>query len=177
MLEQSPRRSRGLPPSADAEAVAGRLRLTPDTALGALVRGYGALLVDDGWVRLLGSGSAPLTDIAAFNLDPAPRHRGALVVGHDVLGGFFALDLGGLSGNRGCIHYRAPATGRWEDLGFGYSGLIGFLLQGDLATFYADAPADTRARIAQLSLDRVLIAEGAEPGERSVEEAWTRRPH
>ena len=62
------------------------LGVTTRSWLGAVVAHSGGLLVDHGWLRVLGSGSGRLSDIVA-EADP---DTGMLIVAHDVLGGQFA---------------------------------------------------------------------------------------
>lgn len=61
---------------------------------------------------------------------------GALVVGADILGGFFLLDGGGL-GRPGNVHHFASDTLDFQDLGVGYSGWLEWALLGDTAAYYA----------------------------------------
>jgi len=61
-----------------------------------------------------------------------------LVVAHDVMGGFFAVNGGGLTGEPGHVHYFGQDTLVWQDLRFGYSGLLRWALAGDLDRFYAN---------------------------------------
>jgi hypothetical protein len=61
-----------------------------------------------------------------------------LLIGYDVLGGFFAVDGGGLGFSPGHIAYFAPDTWKWESLKFGYSEFIVWSLSGKLAAFYGD---------------------------------------
>ena len=62
--------------------------------------------------------------------------RGAFLVAHDALGGFFALDTGGLSKGTDGVYYLGPDTLTWDDTGMSYSGLVQFAASGDLGGFY-----------------------------------------
>lgn len=64
---------------------------------------------------------------------------GFFLVADDALGGFFALDGGALGPGKGQAFYLAPDTCRWEPLKLGYSDLLRWCLQGDVARFYEDA--------------------------------------
>lgn len=119
------------------------LQVTTRSPLGAIALETGGLLVDHGWVRLLGGGGARMEgDLARWNgLGPRPlveRFDGAMFVAHDVLGGFFALDGGALGDGKGAPYYLAPDTLEWEKVTDSYSALVAFLLLGDLEKFYAD---------------------------------------
>ncbi|GEN08567.1 Protein of unknown function DUF2625 [Myxococcus fulvus] len=119
-----------------------QLQVTTRSPLGAVAYETGGLLVDGGWLRILGgAGPRMRGNLATWNaLGPHPAvasTRGVLLVAHDVVGGFFALDGGALGEGRGGAFYFAPDTLRWEDLGRGYSDLLAFFLGGDLAGFYS----------------------------------------
>jgi hypothetical protein len=120
-----------------------RLQVTTRSPLGAVALEAGGLLFDHGWLRLLGSGAPRmrgnlltwngLVDDAAV----APLH-GALIVAHDILGGFFAVNGGAFTGNSGNVFYFAPDTLEWEDLSLGYASFIHWACSTNLASFYGD---------------------------------------
>jgi len=114
------------------------LQVTDRSALGAVALNTGGLLVDRGWIRVLGAPSDSGDHLLLWlgPAAPAPRSEGFLVVAHDVVGGFFALDGGALEGQPGEACYLAPNTLQWEGLGKQYSGLIDWMLNGDLGGFY-----------------------------------------
>ncbi len=119
------------------------LQVTTRSPMGAIAFETGGLLVDHGWLRILGSGGLRMEgDLARWNgLTPRPlveAFSGAMIVAHDVLGGFFALDGGALGDGKGGACYLAPDTLEWEDLGFGYSALVQWALNRDLQKFYGD---------------------------------------
>lgn len=122
----------------NAEQALLQLQVTTRSPLGALVYETGALLIDDGWLRILGSGSARLardpmswtqtaTDAGSF---------AALLIADDASGGFFALNGGGLGEDIGNVYYFAPDALAWEGLEVGYSAFVEWALCGDLALFY-----------------------------------------
>ena len=109
------------------------MQITARSPLGALVHGSGGLLVDQGWLRLLGSGSAQLTrSVPAWNTNGS----GLLLVADDVVGGFFAINGGALDGKQGHVFYLAPDTLRWESLDCGYSDFLAFALSPAIEKFY-----------------------------------------
>lgn len=118
-----------------------RLQVTVASALGAIAFNTGGLFVDYGWVRLLGSGGDGLSDLATANgfRDPAEAAGppAYLVVGHDVVGGRFAVNGGGLPGEPGEVLYWGPDTLEWQALGLGHSSLVEWALSGATAEFYA----------------------------------------
>lgn len=123
-----------------SEATLKALGVTVGSALGAVALETAGLLIDDGWVRLLGGGSARLRGLAEWNgLDGVltnPEMGGVCVVAHDAIGGFFALDGGALGEGKGGAYYFAPDSLDWENLNRGYSALVRFILSGDLQEFY-----------------------------------------
>lgn len=56
-----------------------------------------------------------------------------------MIGGFFALDGGGLGGKVGSMFYFAPDTLRWEPMkNMGYSAFVCWCFTGNHAKYYAD---------------------------------------
>ncbi len=126
---------------AQAEATLLALQVTTRSPLGAFALETGGILVDLGWLRLLGSGHARLPDtLLTWNglTEPVtgPPLEGGFVVAVDVLGGVFALNGGGLGPATG-IHYFAPDRLRWEALECSHLAFVEWALMGDLARFYA----------------------------------------
>jgi len=110
--------------------------------MGAIVFETGGLLIDSGWLRILGSGHPRLSrSLPAWNLNRTVHEEGQappfVLVGDDALGGFFAINGGELGLAMGNIHYFAPDRLEWEDLGRGYSDFIHWCLNGELGQFYA----------------------------------------
>ncbi len=110
--------------------------------MGAIIYESGGILIDDGWIRILGSGSARLNrSLPAWNKGKAFHAYGDqpsfLLVADDVLGGFFALNGGGIADKDiGKIFYFAPDNLQWESTGLDYSNFIIFCFTGDLDGFY-----------------------------------------
>jgi hypothetical protein len=119
------------------------VQVTTRSPMGAIVYETGGILVDHGWIRILGSGCKRLPrSLPEWNKgrtlkeygDPAPY----LLVADDVIGGFFALDGGGLGGKVGSMSYFAPDSLRWESMNMGYSDFVYWCFTGDIAEYYAD---------------------------------------
>lgn len=126
-----------------------QMQVTARSVLGALVLNTGGLLLDGGWVRVFGGGSAvdgALPSLGRINrfpavFDPAWHPAAGLVAGHDVVGGVFALNghapsAAGRPGVPGQMTYFAPDTLEWEALDMGHSEWVSWLLSGRLETFY-----------------------------------------
>lgn len=133
-----------LPTSRDTGARAlMMLQVTTASVIGALVRESGGLLVDHGWIRVLGAGAPSMSgSVLSWNggpgcAVPAPLD-GAMLVAHDAIGGFFALDGGLFERTPGSILWRSPVSLEWEDLETGYPGFIEWCAFGDLAHFYGE---------------------------------------
>jgi hypothetical protein len=112
---------------------------TSRSALGAVALETGGILFDHGWLRFLGSGAERMhVNLLNWNRssDDQPLLADALLVAHDVMGGFFAINGGAFPGERGHIFYMAPDTLQWEALDLSYSQLLHWGATSDLAAFY-----------------------------------------
>ncbi|WP_322904758.1 DUF2625 family protein [Paenibacillus sp. SGZ-1009] len=117
-----------------------RLQISTRSYLGAIAYETGGILVDHGWIKVLGSGAAGIYgSLCSWNglhdQPSVPEMLGMLTVAYDAAGGFFALD-GGKFGHTGHIYYFAPDTLEWESTELAYSGFIQWLIKGDLQQFY-----------------------------------------
>jgi len=125
-----------------AERTLYELQVTSRSPLGAVALETGGIVVDRGWLRILGSGSDELrASLATWNrlterepeIEPL---QGALLVAFDAVGGFFAGNGGAFEGEVGNVFYCSPDTLEWDDLECGYSEFLQFAFTGDLALFY-----------------------------------------
>jgi len=124
-----------------AESTLAILDIPREGPLGQVVQGTGGLLIDWGWLRILGSGNVRMRgDLASWNglgSQPTfPGIPGATLVAHDVLGGLFAINDGGLPGDLGGVHHLVPGRFEWVSLEVTYAGLLEWALTGDLEGFY-----------------------------------------
>ncbi len=115
------------------------LAVTTRSSLGALAYHTGGVLIDGGWLRLLGGGNPSLNLLTVNGLDDpernAPDH---LVVAVDVLGGRFAINGGGLPGELGEVLYFAPDELDWMSTGLGHAQFVRWTLAGEVDAFYSD---------------------------------------
>lgn len=133
-LAESSRPYEVLAPSERRQEVLLGLQVTTRSPMGAIAYETGGILVDQGWLRFLGSGHPKLPrDIVEWN---AGRSLGYLLVADDVIGGFFAVNGGGLGSDRGAMYYWAPDTLEWEALGLGYTDFFCWALSERLSLFY-----------------------------------------
>jgi hypothetical protein len=123
-----------LPPGAERETVLLAVQVTTHSTLGALAYDTGGLLIDDGWLRLLGSGHPRLTrTLSGWN---AGRAHGYYLIGDDAAGGFFAINGGALGPELRSVYYWAPDNLEWECLNIGFTDFVDAFLTSRIAKFY-----------------------------------------
>ncbi len=116
-------------------------QVTTRSPMGAIVYMTGGLLIDNGWIRILGSGNAKLTRTlpdwnkgkSFENFGEAP---GFLLIADDAIGGFFLLNGGQLGSDTGKVYYWSPDNLQYEPLDLSYTEFLNFCLNGDLEQFY-----------------------------------------
>lgn len=125
---------------AAGQQVLHRLQVTTHSAMGALALHTGGLLVDHGWLRILGGGSPGMPDLATANgvSEPGARMPQALFVAVDVLGGRFAVDGGGLGAAMGKVCYFGPDALGWQSLDLGHHAFVARMVSGAVTDFYAE---------------------------------------
>lgn len=116
---------------ARAEGCLAALGITNRSWLGAVVANTGGLLVDHGWLRVLGGGHDGLPDVVT-EADPTAN---LVVVGYDVMGGQFAW-LPAQPSGKPTIHYFGPDDLAWQDMEQGYADWLYAVLAGSLTRFY-----------------------------------------
>ncbi|MEW2331205.1 DUF2625 family protein [Micromonospora chersina] len=137
-----------------AGACLAALEITTRSWLGALLANSGGLVVDHGWLRVLGGGHDGLPDVAA---EMAPG-AGRLVVAFDVMGGQFAW-LQAEPGVRPTVHYFGPEDLAWQDLGLGYGDWLEAMLAGAMTQFYEGLRwPGWEAEVAGVALDQGISA-------------------
>lgn len=165
-------------------------QVTTRSPMGAICHETGGILVDHGWLRILGAGCPRLPRaLMAWNegrvpLSPDGRPL-VLLVADDVIGGFFAMNGGGLPDvEPGHVAYLAPDTLNWESLGVNYSQFLCWSWSGRMDGFYGDQRwSGWQAEISDLDGDKAigiypfLWAEGPPIGERHrgvvpIAETW-----
>jgi len=132
-----------LPPPDDVtrEKVLLDTQVTTRSPMGAIIYESGGILVDLGWLRILGSGHPRLPrSLPAWNFERSFSLSGQqpsfVLVADDVIGGFFAIDGGGLGFERGKVCYLPPDTLVWENTKKGYSDFLVWTFNGNLAKYY-----------------------------------------
>lgn len=124
-----------------AEDALFKTQVTTRSPMGAIVYNTGGILVDDGWIRLLGSGNAKLSrSLPDWNKGKSFKEFGEvppfLLIADDAIGGFFMLNGGGLGDNPGKIYYFSPDNLEFEPLDISYTEFLEFCFNNDLDQFY-----------------------------------------
>lgn len=121
---------------AAAETTLLRLQVTTRSVLGSLALHTGGLLVDHGWLRVLGGGGGALDLALANGLDrPRPAPPGHLLVAHDPVGGRYAVNGGDLPGEPGEVCYFAPDELAWLPMEMGHGAFVAWSLTDRLGLY------------------------------------------
>ncbi|GAA6139557.1 DUF2625 domain-containing protein [Arenicella sp. 4NH20-0111] len=124
-----------LPPSDNCAQLLLDVQVTTHSILGSLIYHTGGVLIDHGWIRVLGSGNMRFPrDVSSWNSDS--NGNGLYLVADDAAGGFYAINGGAFPGEMNSIYYWAPDSMEWEDLELKFSDFFGWLFTGDLDSFY-----------------------------------------
>jgi|SRR5882724_1212916 len=118
------------------------IQVTVRSPMGAVVYETGGILVDHGWLRVLGSGHPKLRrSLPEWNrrrsISADGNERRLLLVADDAVGGFYALNAGAFGPEAGQVFYFAPDSLRWGSLnGMGYGQFLAWALSDKLSLFY-----------------------------------------
>jgi hypothetical protein len=109
--------------------------------MGAVVYMTGGLLIDDGWIRILGSGNEKLNrTLPDWNKVKSFKEFGDapifLLIADDAIGGFYLLNAGGLGKDLGKIYYFLPDNLEYKPLDLTYTEFLQFCFNNDLDKFY-----------------------------------------
>jgi Protein of unknown function DUF2625 len=118
-----------------------KTQVTTRSPMGAIIYSTGGLLIDNGWIRILGSGNSKLNrTLPDWNKGKSFNEFGErppfLLIADDAVGGFFALNGGQLGKDPGKVYYLSPDNLQWESLNISYSDFLDFCFNGDLMKFY-----------------------------------------
>ena len=118
-----------------------KIQVTTRSPMGAIIYTTGGLLIENGWIRILGSGHSKLNrSLPDWNLGKTINQFGEitplLLIADDVVGGFFAINGGGLGNDLGNVYYLAPQSLNWESLHISYTDFLNFCFNGDLNDLY-----------------------------------------
>jgi hypothetical protein len=109
--------------------------------MGAIIYSTGGILIDHGWIPILGSGNSRLNrSLPDWNKGISINEFGEqppfLLIADDVVGGYFAINGGAFGEDFGKVYYLAPDNLKWESLGMTYTEFLFFCFNGKLDKFY-----------------------------------------
>lgn len=139
-----------------------KTQVTTRSTMGAVIFNTGGILVDDGWIRILGSGSSKFNrSLPDWNKAKSFNEFGEtpafLLIADDAIGGFFLLNGGALGTDVGKIYYFSPDNLEFEPLDITYSEFLGFCFSNDLDKFYeGNRWKDWRTEVSKLKGDEVF---------------------
>jgi hypothetical protein len=139
-----------------------KTQVTTRSPMGAIVFMTGGLLIDNGWIRILGSGDTKLNrTLPDWNKGKAFKDFGQpmpfLLIADDVLGGFFILNGGGLGNDLGKIYYFSPDNLEYEPLDLTYTDFLNFCFNYNLDEFYKGYRwTGWKEEVASLGGDKVI---------------------
>ncbi|MES2703764.1 MAG: DUF2625 domain-containing protein [Bacteroidota bacterium] len=118
------------------------LQVTNRSHLGAIVYNTGGILVDDGWIRIMGSGNAKLhRTVSDWNIGKAYSKIGevprCLHVADDAAGGYFLINYGKFGKDTFKMYYFSPDNLQFEPLDIYYNDFLNMCFTGDLEDFYS----------------------------------------
>lgn len=107
------------------------IQVSTRTVLGALAFHAGGILVDGSWLRILGCGHDQLRwGLAEWNGLMMQANPQRLLLAHDAVGGFFALE------RNKRVSYCSPDTLEWRDTRLAHADWLEWALSSDLSDFY-----------------------------------------
>jgi len=118
-----------------------KTQVTTRSPMGAIIYSTGGILVDNGWIRILGSGNIKLNrTLPDWNKGKSFTEFGEtpsfLLIADDAVGGFFAINGGLLGKDAGKVYYLSPDNLEWEPLGLTYTDFLNFCFNGNLNRYY-----------------------------------------
>jgi hypothetical protein len=127
-----------------ADSVLYRTQFSAGTPIGAIVYGCGGIFIEDGWMRIIGSGCNQFDrNIYDWNIEKSSckfRDQSSyILIADDVIGGMYGMKTEGPEEiTKGKVYYFGPNSLRWEATGLSYAGFINFCFSGNLDNFYGD---------------------------------------
>jgi hypothetical protein len=120
---------------AAGEAALYATQVTSGSPMGAIALNAAGILIDHGWLRMLGAGGHARfrRSLPGWN---EGRSEGFYLIADDAVGGFFALNGGALGEDLRKVYFYAPDSLGWEPCGFGYSQFLLWAMSANLAGFY-----------------------------------------
>ena len=119
-------------------------QLSTHSLLGAIIYESGGILIDKGWIRILGSGCSRLDrSLTEWNKGKSilkGRDSYAfLLVADDALGGFFGIKTANSNDpDSSSVYYFGPNSLKWKRTGFNYRTFLKYCFSGSIQRFYDD---------------------------------------
>ena len=147
---------------ADGEHALYEAQVTSRSPMGAVALQTGGILVDHGWIRILGAGCERLPRaLASWNLGKSIDRLGDAapywIVADDVVGGIFAINGGEFGDDLGKLYYFAQDCLEWEPMEISYTDFLLWCFSGDLEGYYEDCRwTGWQADVAALPGDKTI---------------------
>ncbi len=118
-----------------------KTQVTTRSLMGSVIYMTGGIIIDNGWIRIIGSGNIKLNrNLPEWNRGKSFEEYGQtpkyLLIADDAIGGFFMLNGGGLGSDLGKVYYFSPDNLEYEPLDMTYSEFLYFCFNNDLDKFY-----------------------------------------
>jgi hypothetical protein len=144
------------PSSVSRDAALLATQITTQSPMGAIIYESAGLLIDHGWLRVLGSGDHQRLKRSLPKWNEG-RSDGFCLIADDAVGGFFALDGGSLGDGSHTVYYLAPDTLKWMPCNMNFSQFIVWTLSPSLDKFYESLRwPGWQDEVKELSGDRVI---------------------
>jgi hypothetical protein len=127
--------------TAKAKDVLYNIQVTTRSIMGTMIFSTGGLLVDNGWIRILGSGCSKMQrTLSDWNKGKSFKEFGSqppyLLIADDAAGGYFAVNYGFLPNGFDSVFYLSPDNLKWEPLEGNYEDFLLLCFNSDLNKFY-----------------------------------------
>ncbi len=148
--------------NAKAEESLFKIQVTTRSPMGAIVYMTGGLLIDNGWIRILGSGSNKMKrTLPDWNKGKTLEEFGLptpfLLIADDAIGGFYLLNGGGLGDDIEKVSYFSPDSLDYEPLDVTYTEFLDFCFNNNLDEFYQGyRRTNWKDKVSELSADKVF---------------------
>lgn len=120
------------------EAIINELNLNQDTTLATIICNVAGITINN-TIRIMGQGNQNLNSICKINAvkNGVPtKITNMLIVGNDIFGGIYAMNISKINGEVGNIFYFAPDTLDWESMDIKYSQFLYWTICGNTDDYY-----------------------------------------
>ena len=121
------------------ESIVSQLGLNKATTLSTIICNVSGITVDN-IIRIIGQGNQKMIGVdkinAIVNGKPS-KIRDMLIIGTDIFGGIYAMNMTEINGVIGNIFYFAPDTLAWESMDMKYSQFLYWTVHGNVNEFYS----------------------------------------